>query len=152
MDPYAPPRASSVASPTDDVDLYLETLPPPLLKAAMGTLGILAFMMLLLAVRLMLAVVATPAAMALEAGHVVLGVACLVVAWGVRRGHVSLLFVGFAICPLAAIASVFALLTGSIGGLFAGALALASFALLALSYGAVGRIGRAHKAMRGSIG
>ena len=151
MDPYAPPRAAPAApaalAASDDVDLYLETLPPPLLKAAFGALVIMGLVVLLLAVRLMIALVATPVAMALEAGHVVLGLSCFAVAWGIKNGYVPLLFVGFVVSPLVGIASIVALLTGSVGGLFGGALALTTLALLALNFGAVARIGRARRAM-----
>ncbi len=147
MDPYAPPRAASFVAPKDDVDLFLETLPPPLLKAAYGALIIMGLMVLLLAVRLMLALVPTPMAMAIEAGHVLLGLMCFVVAWGIKNGYAPLLFVGFVVCPLVGVASIAALLTGSIGGLFGGALALTTVVLLAFNFSAVTRIGRARDAI-----
>jgi hypothetical protein len=148
VDPYAPPRAPSLAvGPTDDVDLFLETLPPPLLKAAFGALVIMGLVVLLLAVRLMIALVATPMAIALEAGHVVLGLLCFAVGWGIKSGHMPLLFVGFVVCPLVGVASIVALLTGSVGGLFGGALALTTVVLLAFNFQAVARIGRARRAI-----
>lgn len=147
MDPYAPPRAAFGVGPSDDVDLFLETLPPPLLKAAYGALIIMGLVVLLLAVRLMLALVATPMAVAVEAGHVVLGLMCFLVAWGIKSGYVPILFVGFVVCALVGVASIAALLTGSVGGLLGGALALTTVVLLAFNFSAVARIGRARRAI-----
>ncbi len=147
-DPYAPPSAEERVALPEGPDLYLETLPPPLLKAAVGVLGLMGAMMLLFALRLWLALRATPMATVLELVHLVSGVLSWVVAWGIYGGRAWLVWVGLLLSPIVGVASLFALLTGSIGGLLTGGLALANLVLLLLNVSHVQRIGRARAAMR----
>ncbi len=154
--PYAAPESGSTApsgkgrelAHDDQADLFVQSLPPVLLKAAVFVLGFASVFMLVFAIRLAISVVQDPLAVGLELAHLVVGVAGFVVARGLLRGS-TVAFVGaLVICPLSAIASLFALLTGSPGGLFNGAFSVAAMVLVALNWPTVKKIGVAHAALR----
>ena len=76
-----------------------------------------------------------------------LGLLALGGAVGVRSGRVPLAVVGLAVCPLAALASIFALLTGSIAGLAGIVVSIATPILIAISLRDVARMGSLRKAV-----
>src|SRR4051794_26029516 len=113
--PYAPPGGSSASIPAvDSVDLFVETLAPPILKAAVGVLIVMGITMVLLFVRMALVVANNPAGVALAASHLALGLLAFGVAWGIHEGRTWTAIVGFVLSPAVGLVSLFALVTGSI--------------------------------------
>ncbi len=145
LNPYAAPRGPEepFRAAFDSVDLFVETLPPPVLRAAIGVLIGIGFTMLVLFVRMTIVVAWNPTGVVLAASHMVMALVAFIVAWGVREGRIWLAVVGFALSPLVGVASLFALYTRSIAGLVGGTLALANVGLLVASLAAVETIGRA---------
>lgn len=149
--PYAAPETGGTSrtdnrrelTHDDQADLFVQSLPPLLLKAAVFVLGFASVFMLVFAIRLAISVVQEPFAIALELAHVVVGVAGFVAARGLLRGSAAAFVAALVICPLSAIASLFALLTGSPGGLFNGGFSVAAMVLVALNWPAVKKIGLA---------
>lgn len=156
QNPYASPSTGSASESgkkielghADQADLFLQSLPPLLLKAAVFVQLMASAFMLLFAVRLVLAVYQDSFAIFLEVAHVVVGVGGFFVVRGVVRGSTPAWIAGVVLAPIAAIASLFALVTGSIGGLFCGGLSVATVVLLGVNYENVKRIGVARKALR----
>ena len=154
--PYSPP-ASGVASASgkkidlgheDQADLFVQSLPPILLKAAVFVQMLASAFMILFAMRLWLAVYQNGLAILLELAHLAVGIAGFFIARGLTRGSMTAWIAGLVVCPISAIASLFALLTGSVGGLFCGGLSVASLVLIAVNHESVKRIAVARKALR----
>ena len=156
--PYAPPERGVTAAPgraielghEDQADLFVQSLPPILLKAAVFVQVLASAFMILFALRLVLAVYQDAVAIFLELAHLAVGVGGFVVVRGLVRGSTVAWISGIVIAPIAIIASLFALLTGSVGGLFCGGLSVASLILIAVNWQNVKRIGVARKALRGA--
>jgi hypothetical protein len=66
----------------------------------------------------------------------------------ILKGSTVAWIAGLVICPISAIASLFALATGSIGGLFCGGLSIGNIVLLAVNWPVIKRIGDARKILR----
>ncbi len=154
--PYSPP-ASGAASTSgkkidlgheDQADLFVQSLPPMLLKAAVFVQVMASAFMILFALRLLLAVYQNGVAISLELAHLAVGVGGFIVARGLVRGSMTAWIAGLVVCPISAIASLFALLTGSVGGLFCGGLSIASLVLIAVNLENVKRIAIARKALK----
>ncbi len=156
--PYAAPQTGNAASGEareknhfthdEQADLFVATLAPLLLKANVFTLVFASAFMVLFGVRLMLALVQSPVAIFLEVSQILLGVGGFIVARTILRGSTLAWIAGLVICPLCAIASLFALATGSIGGIFCGILSAGNVALLAVNWPVIKRIGGARKILR----
>jgi len=147
--PYERPRAegSSALDALDDTELYVQTLPKPIVRMA-GTCGIvLGILMLFLALRLVIAATGLLASL-LEAAHVVVGIGTLIAAHGLWRGSIGRLLLGLVLAPVALAACAFATITGSLGGLFGAALAIVTFVLMAMSFGSVTTMAAARAALR----
>jgi hypothetical protein len=147
--PYERPRSEGGASALealDDTELFVQTLPRPIVRMAATCALVLGILLLFLALRLVIATTGTTAAL-LEVGHVVVGVGCLIAAHGLWRGSVVRLVVGLALMPVALAACAFATITGSLGGLFGAALAILTFVLMAMSFGAVSTMAAARAAL-----
>ncbi|MBX3260625.1 MAG: hypothetical protein KF782_13110 [Labilithrix sp.] len=121
--------------------------PTLLVNAACIGLVVVALLMFVLMARLLLATRGTTGGL-LAVGHGVLGLAALSGAVGVRSGRLALAILGIVSCPLAAAASVFALLTGSVAGIAGGALSFVALVLAVISLGDVARMGAAREALR----
>jgi hypothetical protein len=149
FDPYASPRPAPAASdlPSDSADLFVATLPSTALRVATGSWIVSGILLLFLAFRLVMAVDATAAGAALEAAHVVFGLLCFAVVWGVGRGGRAWSVLGLFVAPCVGGLSLFALVTGSLAGFFGAGLACLDFVLTAVTMSEVGKIGRAHRAL-----
>jgi len=148
--PYAPPKADAVgehAHGKDGADLYIESLPSPLLRVAIGTWIAAGVLSLVLAFRMLIGLVQTSAAVALEVVHVVAGAGAFGVAYLLRRGRSWATVVGGTVALLFMGESLFALATGSIGGLAQMGLTVLAGTVTAVSMKELTRIGRARAAM-----
>jgi hypothetical protein len=152
--PYAPPEPHRAQLPKNNfshdeqADLFVATLAPLSLKANVFTLVLASCFMLLFAARLMIALLQTPIPIFLEVGQIILGIGGFFVARFILRGSTFWWIAGLIICPLGAIASFFALITGSPGGIFGGVLSLGNIALLAVNFPIIKRIGSARAVLR----
>jgi len=150
--PYAPPGAdgpgAAGSAVADTGDLFVQTLPPPALRAAGLCAVVTGILMLFMCFRFVLAGVVGPIVTVMQITLVVSGVLEFMVAWGVTGGRMTTWILGLALTPVVALLSLVTLLTGSIAGIFGGMLALVNVALLAASFGAVRRIGAARAALR----
>ncbi|MEO8874531.1 MAG: hypothetical protein ABI461_03005 [Polyangiaceae bacterium] len=156
--PYAAPKTGSAPSGEapdkthfthdEQADLFVATLAPILLKANAFTLVLGSAFMVLFALRLILAVSQDPLAIALEIGQLLIGVGGFVIARQVLRGSTAAWIAGLVASPLSALCSLFALATGSVGGLFCGGLSVANLVLLAVNWNSIKRIGEARKILR----
>lgn len=133
--------------PYDSTDYYVHTLPPPVLKALGGALIVAGILMCFLGFRLMLAVQGSIASM-LIAAHMLLGVPHFFLAYGVTAGKMWCMIVALLCAPAVGVLSVFALLTGSLAGLFGIALAVTLLVLIAVNFGNVSRIAHARREMQ----
>jgi hypothetical protein len=153
--PYAAPTTSTDVNPhagKDSADLFIETIPPPLLKGAGFAWLALGAVNGLLCLRMLLGLQQNAMAGLLEAGHLVLALACFAGGMGLLRGYPVLAFLTLPLAPLVFAASAFALVTGSIAGLgglglvvLASTLTLVSrrsFATVAAARVALARLGR----------
>lgn len=154
--PYAAPESGAM-SPSgrenalghhDQADLFVQSLPPVMLKAAVFVLGFMSLFMLVFAIRLAISVEQDALAIGLEIAHLVVGVAGFVIARGLLRGSTTAFVASLVVCPLSALASLFALLTGSPGGLFNGGFSVAAVILVALNWPTIKRIGVARAALK----
>jgi hypothetical protein len=149
-DPYAPPRAPIGADPhagMDSADLFIESVAPPILRAAaFAWLGIGAIACLFL-LRLLLGVEPNLTAGLLEAGQLVLAIVAFSVGVGVLRGYPVLAIVGFGLAPLALAASLFALLTGSVAGLLGMGVTILAVVLTLASWKALAKVSAARVAL-----
>jgi hypothetical protein len=156
--PYAAPQTGSAASGEareknhfshdDQADLFIATLAPILLKANVFTLVLASSFMVLFAVRLALALDQSFVAVFLEVGQLAIALGGFAVARMILKGSTVAWIAGLVICPISAIASLFALATGSIGGLFCGGLSIGNIVLLAVNWSVIKRIGGARKILR----
>ena len=156
--PYAPPQTGDAASGetrrknhlTHDqhADLFVATLAPLSLKANVFSLVLASAFTLLFAVRLMIALNQTAIPVFLEVAQMALGLGGFVVARFILRGSTAAWIAGLVICPLSIVASFFALVTGSPGGIFCGFLSAANIALLAVNWPVIKRIGGARAVLR----
>jgi hypothetical protein len=156
--PYASPKTGNAASGEareknhfshdEQADLFVATLAPLSLKVNVFTIVLASCFVLLFSVRLMIALVQTPIPIFLEVGQILLGLGGFFVARFILRGSTFWWIVGLVVCPLCAIASFFALATGSIGGLFCGFLSVGNIALLAVNFPIIKRIGSARDVLR----
>jgi hypothetical protein len=156
--PYAAPQTGETASGEgrsknhfshdEQADLFVATLAPILLKANVFSLVLASSFMTLFVVRLMIAVLQDPLAIFLEIVQLALALGGFIVARMILRGSSIAWVAGLVICPISAIASLFALATGSVGGLFCGFLSLVNIALLAVNWPVIKRIGGARKVLR----
>ena len=121
--------------------------PTTLVHAASGTVVVMGLITLVLMARLLLATRGSLSTL-LAVGHGAVAIACFLAAAGARSGRLAGSIVGMLACPAAALGSAFALMTGSIGGVFGGVIALLALVLLLLSLGDVARMGQARRAMR----
>ena len=121
--------------------------PTVLVNAACIGLVIVAVLMFMLMARLLLATSGTTGGL-LAVAHGVLGLAALAGAGGVRSGRLGAAIVGMLTCPFAGIASLFALLTGSIGSIAGCMLSVVTLVVVAISLGDVARMGAARNALR----
>jgi hypothetical protein len=154
--PYAAPRSSVAAdmhAGKDSADLFMETLPPPVLKGAGFSWLALGGINCLLCLRMLLGLEQNVVAGVLEAGHFALALACFAACFGLLRGYAALAVLALPAAPISFGASAFALVTGSLAGMagmglvvLAVALTLASrkaFATVAAARVALTRLGRA---------
>ena len=151
QNPYDPPRAELVPDPhlgLDSADLFIQTLPSPVLRTASLTWLALGLLSLFLAFRMVLSLVQNPLAGMLEAAEVVVGLAAFGVSTSVVRGSTGVAMVGFGLAPCALGLSVFALLTGSIAGLFGMAFSVFAVGLTAASLKDIAKIGMARRALK----
>jgi hypothetical protein len=156
--PYAPPQTGDAPSGEtreknhfthdEQADLFVATLAPLALKANVFSLVLASAFTLLFAVRLMIALNQTAIPIFLEVAQIVLGIGGFVVARFILRGSTAAWIAGLVICPLSIIASFFALITGSPGGIFGGFLSAANIALLAVNWPVIKRIGNARAVLR----
>jgi hypothetical protein len=148
--PYAPPRTDAPVDPhagMDSADLFIESLPPPVLKAAgLSWLASGAIASLLL-VRLLLNVEQNAFAGLLEAGQLILALGSFAVGVGLLRGYPALAVVGFVLAPFTFGSSVFALLTGSIAGLAGISVSGLAVLLTLVSWKALGKVSAARVAL-----
>jgi hypothetical protein len=121
--------------------------PTLLVNAACLGLVLVSLLLVLLMARLLLAT-SGPTASLLAVGHGAFALLALAGAIGVRSGRSPLAILGLLACPIAGLASLFALLTGSIAGLGGGATALVTFVLVLLALRDVARMGAARAALR----
>lgn len=156
--PYAPPQTGNAASGEtreknhfthdEQADLFVATLAPISLNANVFSLVLASALTLLFAVRLMIALNQTAIPIFLEIAQIALGIGGFVVARFILRGNSVAWVAGLVICPLSIIASGFALVTGSLGGIFCGFLSAANIALLAVNWPVIKRIGNARALLR----
>jgi hypothetical protein len=146
--PYAPPAsdASRLAHDgRDRADLFIDSLPPPILKAAalawFATGALLAFFCLHILVDLRVTTVVG----ALAGVHAALGAAAFGVAMGLLRGRTSVAVIGFGVTPFLLLACAFALSTGALAGMMGLGLVVLSPALTAASLGSVAKVGKARE-------
>jgi CHASE2 domain-containing sensor protein len=148
--PYAAPKADLTRDPhagKDSADLFIETLPSPVLRAAGVAWLVTGILNLFLAFRMILSLVATPVALLLEASHVAVGLVAFAVGAGLMRGRRVASLAGLALTPFTLGLSAFALVTGSLAGLFGVVLTFVSIALTLATLKEVGRIGEARRAL-----
>ncbi|MBX3206903.1 MAG: hypothetical protein KF764_17665 [Labilithrix sp.] len=124
--------------------------PTLLVNVACIALVVVAVLMFVLMARLLLATRGTTGGL-VAIGHGVLGLLALAGAIGVRSGRLALAIVGIVSCPLAAVASAFALLTGSIAGLAGGALSFVTLVVSVIALRDVARMGAAREALRAGV-
>jgi hypothetical protein len=156
--PYAAPQTGSAASGEardknhfshdDQADLFIATLAPIPLKANVFTLVLASSFMILFAIRLALALFQSPFAIFLELGQAAIGVGGFLVARMILKGSTVAWIAGLVICPISAIASLFAFATGSVGGIFCGMLSVGNVVMLAVNWPVIKRIGEARKILR----
>ena len=156
--PYAPPQtgnaASGAARPENhfshdqQADLFIATIAPLSLKANVFSLVLASAFMILFAIRLGIALNQTFIPIFLETGHVLVGIGGFVVARLILKGSTIGWILGLILGPIAALASFFALITGSLGGIFCGILSAGNIALLAVNFPIVKRIGNARATLR----
>lgn len=156
--PYSPPQTGNAASGEargqnhfsydQQADLFVATLAPLSLKANVFSLVLASCFMLLFSFRLMIALYQSAIPISLEIGQIILGVGGFLVARYILRGSTFWWIVGLVICPICAVASFFALVTGSLGGIFCGILSTGNIALLAVNHPIIKRIGSARAVLR----
>jgi hypothetical protein len=150
VNPYAPPsgpRPGALGQEVDVTELYVQTLPTPLLRGAMMVHLVFFFLFLLLAFRLRISLRQNDNAVLLEVAHLAAALASGAVARGLQRGASWALVVGFLQSPVAFAASLFALFTGSVAGFMGLIMAALNVVLLALNVSTVRRIGAARAAI-----
>lgn len=144
--PYAPPEAHAQAAANDGrdrADLYIDSLPPPVLKAAALAWLALFALMALFAAHILMDLRRTPVIDVVCVVHAALALSSLGVAVGLLRGRTALAMVGFGVTPFLMLACLFALLTGALAGLMGFGLVLGAPALTAASLSAVAKVGKA---------
>jgi hypothetical protein len=148
--PYAPPKADVVGDHSygkDGADLYIESLPSPFLRLALGTWVAAGVLSLFLGFRMLISLEQTATAVALELVHVVAGVGAFGVTYFLRRGQAWAALAGGVVAALLVGESFFALATGSIGGLVQMGLTVLAGILTVVSMKELTKIGRARAAM-----
>ncbi len=144
--PYAPPKAHARPAANDArdrADLYIDSLPPPVLKAAALAWLALSGLMAFFAAHILLDLRLTPVMDVVCVLHVALALSSFAVAIGLMRGRTALAVVGFGVTPFLMLACLFALLTGALAGLMGLSLVLGAPALTAASLKAVAKVGQA---------
>ncbi|MBX3232120.1 MAG: hypothetical protein KIT84_19605 [Labilithrix sp.] len=142
--PSGPPRPPFAQAAPDEAASFAPTI---VVNAACIGLVVISLLLFLLMARLLIATVGTTSGL-VAVGHGLAGIAALSGAIGVRSGRLSLAVVGLLSCPLAGVASLFALLTGSIAGIAGGAASFITLVLVVISLGDVSRMGAARRALR----
>ncbi len=144
--PYAPTtreEAPGREDTRDRADVYIDSLPPPIAKAAALAWFALAFFVGIFCVHILTDLRVTVVVGSLGAIHFLLALGCVGVGIGILRGSVLAAILGFGATPFLLIASVFALWTGALAGLLALGPLLLAPALTAASWKAVVTVGRA---------
>jgi hypothetical protein len=141
-DPHAPP------GPTDGADLYIETLPSPIVRAAGIAAMVTGITMLFACVRFFMSGAEGRSVLVAEGLLVVMAAVEFAVAWGVTGGRTALVFVGFAAAPVVGLLALFVLFTGAFVGSFGASLAMLDIVLLALALSKVRRMAVARSQMR----
>src|SRR5262249_3660697 len=115
-DPYAPPGGYAPPAPPlatgDTSELFLQTLPPPAMRAAGLCAVVTGILMLFMCFRFVLAGVYGPLVPLMEITLVVSGLLEFAVAWGVTGGRLATWILGLALTPVVALLSLVTLLTG----------------------------------------
>ena len=138
---YAPPP------PADSADLFVMTLPPPVLKAA-GIASLVTGMTLcFMAFRLFVFTTGTTSAI-IQALMILSGISYFAVAKGITGGKLALAIVGFVMSPVVLVASIFTLFTGSIAGAFGVCMVTVVCVLIGVSIPAIRRIAIAKDQMK----
>jgi hypothetical protein len=147
--PYTAPSAPIAPGlPTDSTDLYIETLPSPMVKTA-GIAAILTGVaMLFCCVRFLLSGADGWLPLVIDAIFASVALIEFAVGWGVTGGRTLFVIVGFVAAPIVGILSLFVLVTGAFIGMFGGALALVDIIFLALAFPKVRRMGIARAEMK----
>ncbi|WP_394835628.1 hypothetical protein LVJ94_01700 [Pendulispora rubella] len=153
--PYEVPRSlSERGAEGDSADLFVQTLPPPLLKLA-GLASLLGGLVnLFLVMQFFVAMSAWNARPGAWLSAILgllslMGVLYLAVAWGIVKGKLSLVIVGLVVAFFSLVGSVASLLfVISLAGLGAIGLSVVNVVLLLLNMPNVQRISRAYRALR----
>jgi hypothetical protein len=148
FNPYAAPGAASDAIPGDTTDVYIETLPSPVVRAAGGAALLTGIAMLFCCVRFVVAGASGPVALVIEGTLVFLALLEFGVGWGVTGARSGWIYAGFAAVPFVGIASLFVLATGAFAGMAGMSLAIVDLVLLCLGFSKVRRMGRARVQMK----
>jgi len=146
--PYAPPTAHDAAPVVDErdrADLFIDSLPPPILKGAALAWFVMGLAVAFFLLHIVTDLVLTAVVIGVAIVHGLLALACFGVAAGLLRGKKSLAWLGFVLAPVLFIASGFALYTGALAGLMAMALVLLAPALTAAAWSSIGKVGRARE-------
>jgi hypothetical protein len=148
LNPYAPPESHARPAANDARDhaeLFIDSLPPPVLKGAAIAWFALAALMGFFSVHILVDLRLTPAIGILCGAHVALAAASAGVGIGIFRGRTSLAVVGFGVTPFLLMACTFALFTGALAGLMGLGLVLIGPALTAASLKAIAKVGHARE-------
>ncbi|WP_394846158.1 hypothetical protein LZC95_01685 [Pendulispora brunnea] len=156
--PYEVPRSlSAPGGEGDSADLFVQTLPPPLLKLA-GLASLLAGLVdLFLVMQFFVAMSAWsarpgPVLSAILGLLFVMGILYLTVAWGIVKGKIPFVIVGLFAAFFSLLASGASLLfVISLAGLGAIGLSMVNVVLLLLNMSNVQRISRAYRALRTQV-
>jgi hypothetical protein len=147
--PYSAPTAPIAPGlPTDETDLYIETLPNAAVRVAGIAAVLTGVVMLFCCMRFLLSGAEGFVVLGLEATFVLVALAEFAVGWGVTGGRTPFVILGFVAAPLVGILSLFVLVTGALIGMFGGSLALLDLVLLGLAFSKVRRMAIARAEMK----
>jgi len=146
INPYAPPTSNEGAHEHDGrdrADLFIDSIPPPILKGAailwfsLGVFVTLFFLHIVTDLRM------TTVVGVLAVIHFALALACFGIGVGILRGRIGVAVLGLGVTPVIVMACAFALWTGAFAGFLALGLVLLAPALTAVSWKSIAKVGRA---------
>jgi hypothetical protein len=150
--PYAAPGDPSLLDRRDDeVDLYIRTIPSPLVRATMVSLAAGGLILVLMAAQIVFVAYPTLFSWLFAGSLALVGLGDFGIAWGIRRGSLVAATFGFVLAPIVMMLSL--LMMFSMIGLFpllAIALAVANAALIGVGWSTIRAMGEARDLIRRS--